>query len=180
MSNVGLKDANRRPFSEGQACEWCALWADPLAARVGPAEPGLDQGCAHVAVAGRQHAHQIANAEGRVWARVDQPDLGLCPLWVKSGHPALCLFMSAFGGRADIECLLFQPWPIGCNPMAAYGGKADVIADPSACLLIAISGNSVRRTRPPASVRNVRSRWRTCSAPDGKISQRKNHMIFCH
>ncbi len=31
--------------------------------------------------------------------------------------------------------------------MSAFGGKADVIADPSACLLIAISGHS-----PPSGV----------------------------
>ncbi len=35
-------------------------------------------------------------------------ELGRCPLWVKSGHPTQHPFMSAFGGKADIECLLFQ------------------------------------------------------------------------
>ncbi len=44
-----------------------------------------------------------------------------CPLWVISGNSAPCLFMSAFGG------------------------KADVIADPSACLLIARSGHPARQ-----------------------------------
>jgi hypothetical protein len=31
-----------------------------------------------------------------------------CPLWVISGHPATYPFMSAIGGKADIECPLFE------------------------------------------------------------------------
>ncbi len=50
--------------------------------------------------------------------------------------------MSAFGGKADIQCPLFESYPFWRVRMSAFGGKADVRKLPSGCLLIATSGHS--------------------------------------
>ncbi len=65
-----------------------------------------------------------------------------CPLWVKSGHPAIPSPMSAFGVIADIGCLLFESEAFLRVPMSAFGGRADLLATGSERPLIATSGHS--------------------------------------
>ena len=48
--------------------------------------------------------------------------------------------MSAIGGKADIQCLLFESHPFRRVRMSAIGGKADVREVGAQCPLIARSG----------------------------------------
>ncbi len=85
--------------------------------------------------------------------------------------------MSALGGKADIQCLLFESYPFLNLRMPAFGGKADARELPVECPLTAVKRKSVDGPGPNRAG-NLRTRLsHDRQSQFSVVSGPRNHQI---